>query len=401
MGTVGELGVDESRLRITSLDGLRGAAAFLVLVHHSLLLVPALVQPYREPGVAVEVGSAGWWFTYTPIHSVWDGGSAVMVFFVLSGFVLVTPIVRGRGVKWRSFYPARLIRLYLPVWAAIVLALIIIALAPHVTDGVSSWVAGHEGTFSVVELAKDFTLADPGFTNSALWSLRWEVLFSLLLPLYVIFALWWKRGLWVKLALLGVLLLAGAATGPANNAYQLGFLFQLPIFAVGVLFAFHWTELRPAVERLQGRALAVTWVLAIVAFSSYWLVYAFGTFDGQGMVVVAARALQVAGAAALVVLSAKTGVWSAFLNTHTLQWLGTRSFALYLVHEPIVATAGKLAAVWGLPIWLAILAAIAVALIVAEIFFRLIERPSHRFSKFVAARLSRSGNTSVAGTRRL
>jgi peptidoglycan/LPS O-acetylase OafA/YrhL len=43
------------------------------------------------------------------------------VFFVLSGFVLTLPFLSGRPI-WPAYYARRLIRLFLPVWASILLA---------------------------------------------------------------------------------------------------------------------------------------------------------------------------------------------------------------------------------------------------------------------------------------
>ena len=86
-----------SRGRIASLDGLRGLAAATVLFTHVLLA-----------GIAFHAYDAR-------DAPVWAGNVAVGVFFVLSGFVLTLPSTR-RAENWVAYYPARLLRLYLPVW---------------------------------------------------------------------------------------------------------------------------------------------------------------------------------------------------------------------------------------------------------------------------------------------
>jgi peptidoglycan/LPS O-acetylase OafA/YrhL len=127
--------------RIRGLDGLRGIAALVVLVHHTLLLTQLFVRPYVDPSPGT-FGDVYWWLTYTPLHLLWDGSTAVFVFFVLSGFVLALPY-RTRQFHWLSYYPARLIRLYLPVWVAVGLAIVWTVAIPHLSEG-STWLAGHQ-----------------------------------------------------------------------------------------------------------------------------------------------------------------------------------------------------------------------------------------------------------------
>ena len=82
-----------------------------------------------------------------------------------------------------------------------------------------------------------------------------------------------------------------------------------------------------------------------------------------------------------------TGAAGAFGTTGAMRWLGRRSFSLYLVHEPIVVTVAyllgatrnaALVLVTGLP----------VSLLVAEVFGRVCEVPSHRLAQRVGSRFS-------------
>ena len=74
-----------------------------------------------------------------------------------------------------------------------------------------------------------------------------------------------------------------------------------------------------------------------------------------------------------------------------MRWAGSRSFSLYLVHEPIVVAS---AFALGGTASVALLAAIAVpvSLVAADGFFRVAERPIHRWSRafglWVEARVS-------------
>ena len=117
--------------RLPSLDGLRGLAAAVVVLHHSLLLIPSFADPYFSRSMAMDMGDALWYLTYTPLHLVWAGSEAVLVFFVLSGLVVALPAMYKPHFNWRAYYPSRLLRLYLPMWAAIVFTLITIVIVPR------------------------------------------------------------------------------------------------------------------------------------------------------------------------------------------------------------------------------------------------------------------------------
>src|ERR1039458_10316795 len=97
--------------RIRSLDGLRGLAALVVLVHHALLASDSkLAILYSSPSHAqmpVE-GSLNWLVFYTPLHLFWAGPEFVAVFFVLSGLVLALPVIGKRKLRLAPYYPSRL-----------------------------------------------------------------------------------------------------------------------------------------------------------------------------------------------------------------------------------------------------------------------------------------------------
>ena len=68
--------------RLRELDGLRGLAAVVVLIHHCLLTVPALAEVGARPGT-VPGGALERLLALTPAHLLWGGYEAVLVFFIL------------------------------------------------------------------------------------------------------------------------------------------------------------------------------------------------------------------------------------------------------------------------------------------------------------------------------
>lgn len=76
----------------------------------------------------------------------------------------------------------------------------------------------------------------------------------------------------------------------------------------------------------------------------------------------------------------------SWLATRPARWLGTRSFSLYLVHEPIVVSTAVLLGAGYNPA-LAMAVAVSVSLVIAELFHRVIERPSQRLGKAVERKI--------------
>jgi len=375
--------------RIESLDGLRGVAALIVLVHHALLLIPALAAPYYLPGAAGDSGSWAWLMVHTPIHLLWDGIGPVYIFFVLSGLVLALPVLRAQRFDWRTYYPQRLIRLYLPIWGAVALAIATILAVPRNGDMNNEWLA-HHIELSWKAIIQDLTLLrGAGQVASPLWSLEWEVLFSLLLPLYVWLALKLPKLNLVKVALLICMTGIGAAIG-------LKILHYLPMFMIGVIMAVEWKRMERMAFRISGaRRANYVWalvtVVAVLLMSFPWILMLTPASEAA---LDASKGLVLVGAALVVFLAWHWVPAKQVLCWKPVQWLGTISFSLYLVHEPLViATAYLLGSDMVLA---AVPVGIVASLVVASVFFRLVERPSHLLAKTVHRRLAVRGSQPAA-----
>lgn len=360
-----------SRRRFTALDGLRGIAALVVVVHHSLLTAPALAEPYRDGGSP----ATGWvgLLTNTPLHLVWGGGEAVYLFFVLSGFVLTLPFLRRDRPSWIGYYPRRLLRLYLPVWAAVLFAVALTAVAPRHADPAQSWwVNAHDFGIGPRVLGHELTLVfGTNLLNSPLWSLRWEVIFSLLLPLYVALAVKVRRAAVVVVALL----LAAVVAGQANDIQALTYL---PMFGVGAVMAVHRETLSGWAARLGRVAWAVLFAVGVLLFTAPWTVPPpIGT-----------AASSVAGSALIVFMFLSNPPAQRVGDSAVVQWLGSRSFSIYLVHEPIVVSVAVAAKTGNAGLVAAV--ALPLSLLAGEVFFRLVEAPAHRLASVVGKRLDRA-----------
>ena len=247
---MGLMANQSGQTRVTQLDGLRGIAALVVVACHLLSVVPGIGDVVFDDRAA-PLNTGETWAVFSPLHLLWNGTPAVHVFFVLSGFVLILPFTKaGATTRWPTYYAKRLLRLYLPAWAALAVAVALIVMVPRTVSPLqSSWADMYVVDPSLARVAKDsLLLLGASTVNTPLWTLRWEVLFSLLLPVYVFVALRWRRLWHLKLAL--VLALAGVGA-----VQHIDWLIYLPLFAIGAILGAERDRIRELTRSWQiGRA---------------------------------------------------------------------------------------------------------------------------------------------------
>ncbi|MHA7134143.1 acyltransferase family protein [Oerskovia turbata] len=353
--------------RIAGLDGLRALAVLSVMVFH---FAPALL-----PG----------------------GYVGVDVFFVLSGFLITTLLVREfrahRTVSLSRFWWRRARRL-LPALGLVVLVCTAAAgvVGGDVLVGIGPQVAG-AATFTSnwVDIAVGSTysggLVPRLFAN--LWSLAVEEQFYLVWPLVVLGALALRvtrrsaLGLAAALAVLSALAMAWAFTpGTDPTRAYVGTDTHLFGLMVGAFLAFwHLRTGRPTLVRESprtttpaGTAIVVSaGVLgaAVLVVAMLWMTWDSAVTYRGGLFLVS---LATAGVMNLVLHSPRLG---KLLDRGPMGWVGARSYGLYLWHWPVFVLVG--AAAGGGSLADAGLWVVGVALVVtfgaAAASYRWVERP--------------------------
>jgi peptidoglycan/LPS O-acetylase OafA/YrhL len=347
--------------RIRSLDGLRGLAAVVVMMGH---IVDASVTGQAAASVGVtHIHGIGQALAYLLRHVIFAGMDWVIVFFVLSGFVLSLMATSGAGFDALRYYPSRFVRLYIPVWGALIVAAILHLVVSHdAVPGATDWLNQHSESLSLGRALDDVTLvfkAGDGAFSAVLWSLKWEVWFSILLPIYLLLGGRLRLKLGVPLSLLVIAVLGD------NDAAR-----YLPTFMLGVVLAFDHQRLRNLSPRL-------VWAILIVSLcgipADRWLPHVIP--QSLDLAITAASALGV------MVCAMNPGVFRAALETRPAQVVGKRSFSLYLVHEPLVVALAF--ALGGKPSVI-LLTAVCLPLIalLTQAFYVSVERPAHRMARW-------------------
>lgn len=371
----------KTHVRKLELDSLRGLAALTVLLYHA---TAASIPAFFDGAELLPV--EGFWnnaLMYSPLRIFTAGPEAVWLFFALSGFVLVRSASRP-GYRWDAYYPSRIIRLYLPVIGAVLVTALVFWLIPHTPmPDFNRMVEGLPSSYSVENALADATLlTGTSIANVPLWSLQWEVLFSLLLPAAVLLA---RRFPWICASLGLVASIASVWTGSM-------FLLYMPMFLIGAVLGYHWETIASRFAALRSTTVNGNLLGALLLALAVCLITAGYTFnfamdrDSYWSMNLFASLFTVAKLAGIVLLLAVVLIWAPLrwvLQRKPFVALGKISFSLYLTHGPIVI--GMLFLLG--PGKRTTLVQIVLSLVVAVIFYFLVERGAHRLSRHVAERI--------------
>jgi peptidoglycan/LPS O-acetylase OafA/YrhL len=342
---------------LAGLDGIRALAVIAVLLYHA---------------------GFGW---------ARGGLLGVEIFFVLSGYLITTLLVREYAkhgtIRLRAFWMRRARRLLPALFAvlAVTLTVWVFFLPGQVASirGDAAAAAGYvTNWWFIIHHQSYFQLIGRPSPFEHLWSLAIEEQFYLLWPLLLLLG---RRHL--KRVQLATMLLFGAVVSLALMAL----LYRpeadpslvyygtdtrasgLLIGAALALFTLHDTKGRekgPTPQR-QGAGLLA---LAVLLYACWrWGQYSSIVYRGGfGVVDVATAAL---------IWSAVTqprGAVARVLETPVLRWIGLRSYGIYLWHWPIYTLTRP-----GLDLpggeWLPLLIRVVATLLVAEVSYRYLEMP--------------------------
>ena len=224
-------GGNPGKIDFTILDGLRGIAATYVLINHSRgnLFIGGIKYAQIK-------AYASWSFFEKAYFSLLQatslGREFVIVFFILSGFSIAFSLERLPRVK--DFYLRRLIRIYPPYLVALLWAFFVFIaigfLAPPVL---------HDGGKSVFDsfgtTIKNIFYIDNGSLIGQFWSLKFEVIFYLLVPFFVMK----KNCYFIASVVIAIISLFMSWTNITGTSIIGQYIFDYNIFFAMGIFCFH------------------------------------------------------------------------------------------------------------------------------------------------------------------
>lgn len=213
--------------------------------------------------------------------------------------------------------------------------------------------------------------------NNPLWTLRWELLFSLMLPIAVLLVRGVKRRQWLWILVGGAASGIGAVVGVQALAYG-------PVFLAGGLLA------STVVARGRDASRRTSWawfVGGILLIGVPDIVRLALPADVQGFLRPFSQGFVVTGAVLLVYALVGDSGLSRFFSLGVFRFLGRISFSLYLIHVPLLLGAIHLVPAHPMR---AMVVALPVIFVVAWVFTRVVEEPAAAFSRRVGERASLS-----------
>ena len=321
--------------RLKFVDGLRGVAAVLVMLYHQVGRTSAAALTHR-------------------------GYLGVAIFFVLSGFV-ITAVVGTRQMSagfLGRFALRRMIRLDIPYWLNIALALAMIALAVRL--GVP------EQSIRVAQVAAHLLYLQEILGYPEISRVYWTLCLEVQFYLTLIVLLWcaqllrarWPRFIAVFLALMGLSVFANMSWIPTPAGLMFPYWWA---FALGALC--YWT----LTQRVTAGCLAGAVLLlacSVVGRHGDWRLTACAT-------------------TCLLFLAWRWNAMDRWLADRVSQFLGRISYSLYLCH-PIIGWSAQSLALRYLNQWGALSVGLAASLLSAWLAYRFIERPSINLSHRVS-----------------
>jgi peptidoglycan/LPS O-acetylase OafA/YrhL len=356
-------------LRLPQLDGLRGVAAFIVVLHHAYLCMPEN-DPARR-----------WLAERDCARILALGRPAVILFFVLSGFVL-TMSLSGSRLSWPTYALRRGVRLLPPFWVAVALSFVASAMTTRrASPSLSSWF-NQQWAHSIPsgDLVGSISLLANSGNNRldhVVWSLVHEFRLSLVLPVFVLAAR--RVGVMPCLAIAAAVSIGAdgyidAFPAVFQRGYH-GFLFDVDGLGPSLV-----VSARFLVDFAIGAALALSFERVLVHAGKRQVYQLLLGVSGLALLSSANEYAMAVGAAMLIAAIATSNAAARAFAFAPLAWLGRVSYSLYLVHLPIILALGH-ALDGAMPLAAMMALSIAAGLVAADLMYRCVEEPTIRLGR--------------------
>ena len=361
----------QGRTRVAALDGLRGVAAVTVLIGHTFFAVS------MPDGLRTAL-------LRSPLVLFVNGEGAVFLFFVLSGFCLASSAASSRTCgEVTQFYVRRVFRIHPPYMVALLFAWFASFLygSSSLWSGLTEWIVRrsqvHLGADQLVQ-----SLLWPGQAFGQLpvgWTLRVEILFSLLLPLMMLVA---RQSHWLVLVAGSALLLWDPVNPIADFRYGLCFSLGIAVF-----------EVRDALGRFFATLSQIRAALLVLAATAIFALPQALKWPSEALQVIFSGS----GGAVLMMGALFVPFMSRIFSAPAVAYLGKISYSIYLFHFTVLILCTR---VVRHPVtvaeWLGLLLLVfGLTTILAALSYRYVERPSINLGNGICRALVRRREAAV------
>ncbi|SDY63010.1 acyltransferase [Thermoactinomyces sp. DSM 45892] len=363
---------------LVQLDSLRGMAALTVVFSHLLY-----VYPYFEPNTSQNTNY--FWLNivkYSPLHIFFDGHGAVILFFVLSGFVLALPYYReGFKLQYSPYVIKRFFRIYVPYIVTLTLAfLLALPFIGEAIQGGSDFVSrGWNKEVAIQDIWNHILFIgnyDTRQFNPVIWSLIHEMRISIIFPFIMMIVL---RVNWKYIICLALFLSIMVEVKSLDYTIH-----YTGIFMIGALLAKYYQTI---VHWLQAKSVLFKGFLLLLATCLYSYSFLFYNVSFAHNFIIDDWFTAI-GSVIFISISLASIRVTNVLKKKPIHYLGKISYSLYLVHLPIILFMVHLLAN-SIPTSAILLLSFVVALLVASLSYYFIEIPSIKMGAKIAKKIKK------------
>ncbi|MBH0347904.1 acyltransferase [Bacillus cereus] len=374
--------------RYEELDSIRGISSLVVMIGHHLMIF-SVFQNYsyedNKPFVMYLLKE-------TPARLIFSSGNeSVIIFFVLSGFVLYRSIQNNYD-SYGSFLLKRICRIYIPYIVAILIAILCqTTMSEYGISHLSEWFNRSWTIESSLSLIVQHILLVGKYNtdayNGVIWSLVHEMRISIIFPLVLMVCL--RKTLRDSLLILfsfsicsvGILLLFHSSLTLTSYALTLHYTV---LFLLGALVAKYKNNVIVFYSNRTKNEKIAWFLLAILLYMYEGLIGEIKVLNNFIL-----RDYVVAISACLfVILSLSVSTFSSLLRNKYLLYLGKISYSLYLYHIiSLFSLIYMLHEILPLPIIL--IFSLVFSFILAMLSYISVEKFAFRVGKYVTKQANR------------
>jgi peptidoglycan/LPS O-acetylase OafA/YrhL len=154
--------VENKSKRFAKLEAIRGFAAVYVVLHH--IFSKGLFIGGKDFSIFLRFGQ-----------------EAVILFFVLSGFVIQYSYCRSEDKSFKTFFLKRFLRIYIPLTIIFIAHFLLLSISKNGLQSIDRWTfLGNAFMLQDMSMLKPNVICEPFLGNSPLWSLSYEWWFYML-----------------------------------------------------------------------------------------------------------------------------------------------------------------------------------------------------------------------------
>ncbi|EGD5054628.1 TPA: acyltransferase family protein [Enterobacter roggenkampii] len=360
-------------VRYESLDVVRGFAALSVVIAHT------------TSAVLIDNPDIWKWLEWSPLRFLFAGHQAVIMFFVLSGFALTVMIKSIPKYNYTKYITARIIRLWPPYAASILLTIAIVNLLKMFN---LEWYNGWSGIapfdMEKSDIIGNLTMLgvfNPFSINPPIWSLIQEMRVSIIFPLILFMVMKYNIKALICFILISIICCVYfKGTMYANLALAKdSYIFTASFFSPFALGCFIAINIERILNTISSYSTGKVWVIFLISYTIYS--YSFSRPWSATARLVGDIIISLSSAIMLCVsLKIKDGIFMKIGK-----YLGKISYSLYLTHISVLTVLMTTLYKTHTPfiVWVLMLPA---SILLADIFTRTIDRLSINFSRKIYKR---------------